>query len=229
MPTESLKTVGAHIADLRITLRQTSDDSHYSDEYFYKLMCDTRALLIDREIKQFRKISEWNFQTFCVNLEPDTYHDCACIDDIGCKVMKSTIKIPKPLLSRFKNYFKVYNITQDTEIYKSTPMQLKRDKYSNTRSGAKGYDIVNEYLVLFNSLGTSNLLIRGVFEDPALVSMSSVCTSDTTCTTILDAEFPLDQKFSSIMKELILKQFMTSVRMPEDKSNNADSSPSNII
>ncbi|GIU70157.1 MAG: hypothetical protein KatS3mg002_1393 [Candidatus Woesearchaeota archaeon] len=225
---ESLKTIGAHIADIRITVRQTSDDSNYSDEYIYKLISDARALLLHQEIYKHRKLSEWNFQTFCVKLEPATYHDCSCITDIGCKIMKSTIKIPKPLLSRFKNYFKVYNITQDFEIYKTTPMQLKRDKYSNTRNGIRGYDISNERLILFNSNGMNHVLIRGVFEDPVLVSMTSACPSADICTDILKVEFPIDVRFNSILKEMVVKQLIGSMQLPDDKTNNAESSVTKI-
>lgn len=221
---ESLKTIGAHIADLRILLRQTSDDSEYSDEYLYKLLSDTRALILYQEIQKHRKLSEWNFQTFCISLESSTYHDCSCIDDLGCKVMKSTQKIPKPLLSRYKNFFKVYNINQDYEVDKTTPLKLKRDKLSLTRSGKRGYDIVNEKLVLFNSVGTDTLLIRGLFEDPAYITLNSACADQTeTCTNITDAEFPVDTRFIPIIKEMILKQLVPLQKLPADVTNNAAS------
>ena len=226
---ESLKTIGAHIADLRILLRQTSDDSEYSDEYLYKLLADTRALIFHQEIQKHRKLSDWNFQTFCIKLEPDTYHDCSCIDDLGCKVMKSTSKVPKPLLSRYKNFFKVYNINQDYEVDKTTPLKLKRDKLSLTRSGKRGYDITNEKLVLFNSMGTDTLLVRGLFEDPAYVTLNSACDDQTEpCTNITDAEFPVDTRFIPVIKELILKQLVPLQKLPADITNNAASNESSI-
>lgn len=226
--TESLKTIGAHIADLRIILRQTHDDSEYSDEYLYKLLSETRAFILHQEIQKHRKISEWNFQTWCVKLQPDTYHDCDCIADLGCKVMKSVNKIPKPLLTRYKNYFKVYNINQDYEVDKTTPLKLKRDKLSLTRSGKKGYDIVNEQLVLFNAMGTDTLLIRGIFEDPALVSLSTACTTPSEpCTDITDAEFPLDTRFNILLKELVIKQLLAVQNLPQDITNNARSNQIN--
>lgn len=227
--TESLKTIGAHIADLRIVLRQTHDDSEYSDEYLYKLLSEARALILHQEIQKHRKISEWNFQTWCVKLEIDTYHDCECIADLGCKVMKSVNKIPKPLLTRYKNFFKVYNINQDYEVDKTSPLRLKRDKLSLTRSGKRGYDIVNEKLVLFNSMGTDTLLIRGIFEDPALVSLSTACSTAETeqCTDIVDAEFPLDTRFSPFLKELVLKQLVPVQNLPNDVTNNARSNQVN--
>jgi hypothetical protein len=87
--------------------------------------------------------------------------------------------------------------------------------------------LVNRRIAIFNV--PSNKLravkIRGIFEDPATASAITICPEDQpNCVDITMTGFGTETSDNIPMYELVLKKLLKTKEMPEDKSNNADSS-----
>lgn len=223
------KLIAAHIDDLRISIRQTSDDSNFSDQFLYKKLLDARAEVYTNQIKKGHKLSEWNYQSFCMPMEVSTYHDCDCIDSIDCKVLKSKFQLPKPLNNRFKSMLEIRNMTGDRRYERATPSQLRRYKHSFTKKNGDYYDIVNNYLIIFDMSGATTFLIKGLFEDPASVGDITVCGSgNEPCYDPLTDDFPLDMNLNNPVYDIAKQKMGITIQFPEDDSNNANSTVTNV-
>ena len=75
-----------------------SDDSRLSARHIYNKLLTVRARLISQEAKKKQKISQWNYQTIsCIELIKVPAHECPCLPPIGCDMLRSKYKLPKPL------------------------------------------------------------------------------------------------------------------------------------
>lgn len=219
-------TAAAHVGAMREMLRQSSDDTNYTDELLYKLLLDARSLLLRRELDKHKPISKWNFQSYCIPLAMGEYHDCDCVPVSGCKVLKSTIPIPRPLRSMMSDIMYITTIDGIKRIpYKSVSFG-KYQKYKNTGKNAPYYDINNEYLIVFNMpLTLKALLVTAVVEDPSELSNSALCTpseeAGLDCYNVLLSRFPIDGHLVQAMYEVALKMIGVALKMGEDDTNDA--------
>ena len=77
-------------------LRQTSDDSVFTDEFLQSILIQCRAELIKQLIDGNKELSPWLYQRFCIKLCPSTFIECNCAPiDFGCTVWKSEQPIPE--------------------------------------------------------------------------------------------------------------------------------------
>lgn len=78
-----------------------SDDFSLSDRLIAHFLQVTRSRLIEQKIDKYYYISEQSYQDLCVDLTLATFHECCGTEEYDdCKIMKSTIQIPKFLNSR---------------------------------------------------------------------------------------------------------------------------------
>jgi len=224
------KTIAAHIDDLRILLRQTSDDSIYSDKYLYKKLLDARAELLRREIDKHKLISDFNFITMCLNVIPGVPLECGC-SDLQCKVLVSTQTLPKPLQNKYSLFLKIYD-GNFNEIPKGDSTTSKFFKYYKTLKKKTSWDIINNKLVIYNSdLRIKNFIVKTLPEDPLELSnytYTNTCgceiiqTEGTPCFDILTSNFPIDSWLNIPMYEMVRQQLLGGI-ITEDNSNNAQS------
>lgn len=218
-----LKTIGAHIDYIRELLRQTSDDTNYPDELIYKAIIEARAILLYRSLSKHKFVSEFNYQTFCLPLELTNYTDCECIPEDDCKVLKSTIEIPIPMVNQIGVLMQITDTDRKTIYRNKRPYVAKLDKYKTTNKDVPYYDILNRKAVIFRHPDKYNLklvLVTGIFEDPMEVSNELFCTNGP-CYEPLKDHFPLEGNLIMPLYELVLKQFGFSFNMVEDDSNDA--------
>tara|TARA_R110002167_G_scaffold359085_2_gene575503 strand:+ start:1319 stop:2017 length:699 start_codon:yes stop_codon:yes gene_type:complete len=223
------KTIAAHIDDLRNQLRQTSDDSIYTDKYLYKKILDARSMLLKRELDKHKLISDFNYMTICMNVVPGVPVECGC-SDLQCKVLVSTLELPKPLQNKFTLFLKVYDGNYD-EIPKGDSTKSKFFKYYKTLKNKSSWDIVNNKLVIYNAdFRIKSFIVKLIPEDPAELAdytYTSTCGCDTTgvdvpCFNVLTSDFPLDSWLSITMYDIIKKQLLGGITN-EDLTNNAQS------
>lgn len=77
-----------------------SDDFPLSNRLIAHFLQIGRALLIEQKTDKYHFISEQSYQSLCVNLELSQFHNCCNDVELECRVLKSTIAIPKFLNSR---------------------------------------------------------------------------------------------------------------------------------
>ena len=76
----------------------SSDDSRLSSRHIYNKLLTTRAKLISEQAKKKQRVSQWNYQVIsCIELIKVPAHECPCLPPIGCDMLRSKYKLPKPL------------------------------------------------------------------------------------------------------------------------------------
>jgi hypothetical protein len=225
------KTIKAHIDDLREQLRQTSDDTIWSDKYLYKKLLDARVVLIKREIDKHRLVSEFNYITMCLSVEPGVPLDCGC-KDLQCKVLVSTQELPKPLQGKYSLFLEVFDGSYNQLPYGNS-ITSKYFKYYATLQDKKSWAIINNKLVVYNAdLRNKTFIVKIVPEDPvelATYSFTNTCGCDvppvesTPCFDPATSEFPIDAWLNIPMYEMVKEQLLGKL-LKEDLSNDAQSS-----
>jgi hypothetical protein len=224
------KTIAAHIDDLRTEIRQTSDDSIWSDKYLYKKLVDARSILIKRELDKHKFISDFNYITMCVNLEPGVPIDCGC-SDLQCKVLVSTQELPNPLQNKYTLMMKVLD-GSFTEVPYGDQTTTKLFKYYKTLKDKKSYTIINNKLIVYNAdLRIKTIIVKLIPVDPvelATFNYTNTCGCDVEnpevqpCFDITTSNFPIDSWLNSAMYTLVKTQLLTPA-LKEDLLNDAQS------
>lgn len=219
----SQRTIEAHISTLRNLLKLHSDDSNFTDQYLYKLLTDARATLLRRRSDKRNTIAPYAWQTICVPLEESLFHNCDCID-VGCTVLKSTIKIPHVLMTRNKPQIKVLDLAGRALAY-TDEMDLMNNQYSKVKASKPTWTIIGDYLYVFNELHKEYVMIRGVFEDPFELSTITTCgdNNDTACYDLVSQEFPLDGDLNQAMYKMVAEMLSITFGTAPDETNDARS------
>lgn len=205
-----------------------SDDSRLSSRHIYNKMLSTRSRLITQKANKNQYISQWNYQTIdCIELIIAPQHDCPCIPDIGCNILRTKYKLPKPLLNLNDSLIKSVTSIDGTINYTKTTWENKKYKKGNKYTSSKpDYFIKNNYLYITDRKASRIVTITGLFDDPIEVSNyktecnNKISHKDLECECILDKEFPIDsdliEPLIDICKEELLVQFSQGI---EDITN----------
>jgi len=218
-------TIFEHIDTIRVMLKQTSDDTQYSGQLIYKMMLDARGLLLWQRLQKKQKLSKFNYMSFCIQLEPATYHDCGtCIPDVGCRILKGTTDLPKVLSNKYTDYLKIFDTTGVNELGNVSATQHALVKYSNTMKDKWFFEIVNRKPVVWGQTTLEYLYVTMIPEDPVEVSNLNLCdVSGAGCYDPETDEFPIDASLNQPMYEIVVKQMLYSLQLSDDLTNNAES------
>jgi len=224
----------SHISTLRTTLKEFTDDTVFTNEFLADILVSARNNIYETEfIQKKRKFSRFSYFNFCIKLEEDTFHDCSCVpDNLGCKILKSVIDIPKCLIDKNGNLLlNVYTINGDRIDYK--PFQERRLLRSHpVTSKVLSYDIINNKLFIFGSLKLKIVIIEAVWEDP--FSLYNVPKCDNTgnilsnnCWNPLEDDFPFERNFDLQLYITALK--LLGIKTIEDNSENGQNNTNQSI
>jgi hypothetical protein len=209
-----------------------SDDTVLSDRHIYNKMLTVRSKLISQEAKKKQKINQWNFQVLpCVELIVAPQHECPCLPPLGCEILRSRYKLPKPLTDLNSHLIKSVMTLDGSIVFSEISYKDKTYKKGNKYTSVKpDYYIRNGYLYITVKSGLRVVQVEGLFEDPlAAEKFESYCKEkcdgceDTTdCTSMLEMDFPLDgdmvDTLIDIAKIELIEQF---IQMTGDLTNNS--------
>jgi len=196
-----------------------SDDFNYSDRLIAHFLQVARAKLIEQKADKYNFIAEQSYQDLCVDLELSNYHGCCGAAELDCKIMKSTLEIPKFLNSRWGNFLKVTDL-EGTVIPELNLTQSKLSKYGLAPS-TTGWFLSNNHIYIVNNKMLTKILLNALFDDPDSVHKKN-CPDQpdgSTCVSFLNTEFPIDSDLVSPMYELVIKFLMLT--SANDLENNA--------
>lgn len=206
-----------------------SDDSRLTPRHVYNKLLTVRSKLISEEAKKKQKINQWNFQVLpCVELQKAYPNECPCVPPLGCEILRSVHKLPKPL-SNYDNHIidSVTDLNGDVRFDEIT-WKEKRLKNANKYTAEKpDYYIHNGYLFITHKLKIRVITITGVFEDPfAEQTFPSFCDEKCTdcdeCVSMLDKEFPFDQDMIDAFVEIAAIELIDRFRQnQQDTLNNS--------
>lgn len=206
----------------------SSDDSRLSKRHIYNKLLTTRALLLSREAKQKRKISNWNYMVLpCVEIiEVPSNESCPCIPATGCNMYRSKHKLPRPIISLVSHMIK--SVTTLDKTVKFTEMSLNQNIYSNGSKYAKKtnrYILENGYLYLESPYPPIVVRVEFLPEDVVETQeFINYCTTDSDLCSfnILDMEFPIDGSLLDALVQLTYEELVVGFqRSIQDSSNDS--------
>jgi len=226
-------TIDRHVSYLRTLIKQESDDSYWSDQFLYSTLVDARAELLYNNINKYKNNSQ-NYQSFCVGVSLQQYHDCSCIDNPNCLVLISSVDIPRAMQIKSQPLIKVMNYQSNTEYHPSNPLFEKRLKiYTRTKKEKIGWEIRNRKLIVFNNTNLKVVKVRLLPEDPLELANINTCTElgetlSSSCYDIYSQDFPIEAHLNNPMYDLALRKLGLSLQMPEDVTNDGQSAAQKI-
>lgn len=225
----SLQIIPAHIDNIRMMIRQTSDDSEFTDLFLYKQLVDSRALVLTHELNKGRYVSEFNLQTFCMPFEPSTYHDCSCVSNSKCLVLKSQYELPYVLHTEYKSILTVSDLSGIKITDRGSIALSRLYQHTKTMGNQPFYDVVNSRVVVVNeNLGKKVFLLEGLFYDPVSLSKIKVTNVDGTCQdsscyVLATSRFPMDPELNETVYKMVLAKLGIPMQVPEDRRNDGKS------
>jgi len=221
--------VRSHIDFVRQNLREVSDDSNFTDEQIYMALLEARGLIMERRLEKNKEFPDDIYQTICLTLCTDSYHECDdCLDiPAGCEILKTCKDIPGGMFDGNTEIIRVSTI-DGREIAPVTEAKHRLRKFRKT--GKNNY----YYIRMKNKFGVFNIpqqrlraiKIKGIFLDPVAAEMASACSANN-CTGVIDASFGTRVSERMLIREEVFKLLLRTDQMPEDRSNNAGSTPPN--
>lgn len=212
-------------------LKLISDDSYFTQDHVIFLLSKVRGFLLQQKYKKDQQnVSESNYQTICLDVEPTS-----AIEGVSCggdTYLKSSKKIPT-LMSLGNTVLYPVDFFQGNITFVSRERMrfVGHNKWlKNIIYAAVGPD---NYLYMKSNnpqaLHLEQIKLTGVFEDPEKAAMLE-CESnedDSNCD-ILDKTYPIEEELIPQVIEVVVKYLSGSVYKPQDPANNAADDLSDI-
>lgn len=220
-----MATFGEMIYMVLDKLKIKSDDSHFNEDHILFTLNSNRALLLKQKYSKGGKISQSNYQTLCISMEPlEVKKGIPC--EIDAYYVISTKSIPSINNLGITNIY-VDNFTHNYINYVDT----ERFKYTgyNKRLPKMYYSTVdyNNYLYIKGStISTHDITgvkVTAVFNDATTASeleCSKACD-------LYEREYPIEQSLISALIQVTVEEYSKSLYAIEDSTNNAKDDMSN--
>ena len=212
-----------------------SDNSRLSNRLIYNKLLTVRARLISQEAKKKQKISQWNYQTIsCIELIKVPAHECPCLPPIGCDMLRSKYKLPKPLTGLSGNLIQtVTTIDRSKKLNEVTLNAVKAQSGNKYASKAINYFLENGYLYITTPTELKFIRLIGLFEDPIIAKQFETyceeqCTDCGDCIDYQQEEFPIDNDMIDALIELTIQELVILFsQAKQDINNNSAENTSN--
>jgi hypothetical protein len=196
-------TIREIISGIRVVIDKgyPSDDSPFTNQYFYHLMKIYRGVLLNEKLKDPSYNYILNLQTLdCIKLVSTEKNECCEKLPSGCKWLKSVNKIPNTINDLI---YKVYNDRGDTYTRVSSESSKSFKRYGFGETNDYKYLIKNGVLFVPDLSSPQWVKIEGLFYDDEAVKSTcgSICD-------LLDTEFPLDDRLLDKMYSMIYDKIL---------------------
>lgn len=209
-----------------------SDNSRLSNRHIYSKLVSSRSRLLEQKLNKRQKISQWNYMDLsCVELMPAMKHECACIPQIGCELLVSRYKIPKPITSTISHTIQYVTSNDGIIKYDETTWTAIRNKKGNKYTSKNPeFFIKDGYLYITHKTGAKILTISLLAHNPEEVwdfpSYCDDCKECSICYDIEEKEFPIDEDDVDTLVDMAYKELIGPfMQAREDLSNDAKDSP----
>lgn len=123
-----------------------------------------RAFLIRQDVERNIKDKN-NIQTYCASLESVDLSLCCSVDS-GCKGKKTVLKVPKAISLKAHSPYLSINTPSGQIVSYYNFNTLNNIHYKKYTSALPYYDVINEYIYLYNVGILNKIRITGIFENP---------------------------------------------------------------
>lgn len=213
-------TIKEHISQLRGNIRKYEDDTKFTDPQLYVAMNSAKNKLRGQKLSKGKKVSDFEYRTFCIELEKTKSHDCDCVP-VGCTVLKSKYGIPASATSATKDMFRVLTLG-DVLIPNKNEQEIKTDITDDVKGGKPGYMIRNSKVLIWNNLLYPAVQVTGLWEDLTAWEGIQYCDEGTKpCVDIQEKDFDIDGDDEFDMYMMAMKQLGIALStFPDMTANN---------
>lgn len=209
---------------LREMIRQTSDDSVYSDEFLFFNLNNARIQVMRQYINDKKELSPWLYQRFCIKLCPSTFVECNCQPfDFACTVWRSEKPIPKPLThnSGYIAEFSELNGDLITGVTENVSRFLKYRKVKRKMHYLIADVRGEKYLFIISTVKPPKYIkINTILENP-MEAQYAACTEEE-CFDPTGTGFPIEAHLLNSIYKMTLELMGIYMTMHDDRSNNSE-------
>lgn len=222
-----------------------SDDSRLSNRHIYNKLLTARSLLIKQSQSQKETVGENTYSIIdCMELIYVPAHNCPCLPQVGCKVLRTKYQIPNIIESKSGMLIDYVSTLDSHRIFSITnKLAYNYEKFDRFFSQDKVI-IENNYIYVYGNNLPNYIKIRAVFSDfitnlnyctgkenhPSYSGQSDlneICEECGPCISNLDKEFKIKDSLLEpcirLTQEELVREFSAMI---EDLSN--DNKDSNI-
>lgn len=193
-------------------------DSRLTARHVYHKFLTVRARLFYEKSNKKQKISDWNYQTLnCVELIEVPPHQCPCIPPLGCEILRSKNKLPRPITNMNAHLIKAVTSITGENIYSEITLKEKQYKKGNKYTSNKpDYFIEDGYLYITHTKGSPRILKVVMLPGNPLDAREfegycDDCPECVECESPLDMDFPIDDEMGETLIEMayleLVKEF----------------------
>lgn len=211
-------------------LKQSSDDSYYTEEHVLFLASKIRSAILKQTYSNIKKeIPESNYQTICLDLiEVPAIAGEPCE---GGSYLRSKQKIPTALpVGNIKIYPVDYYQGEITYVSRERMRYVGHNKWlQNIIYASLGPD---QYLYFKSSnpqyIYLEKVRMTSIFEDAESAAKLQCNSEGEKVCDVLDTSFPLEEGLVTTLIEMAVKFLSGSIYKPKDSSNDASDSMSEL-
>lgn len=219
------------IYDVRTAIRDTVDDSKFSDRYIIYLYNLKRSKYLRNDANNLQKLIDNSIlQKFCMEMEEVSVNECGLDYDCGT-IMRSTTTIPIPLELHLKSA--ITEVKPSVKITKPFNFVNKERavqiQYSPFPDSIYAFLDVDNYIYLVSKSETVKMIdcitVTGIFEDPLELQNYKNCCGCSDAKPCFDeneTEYPLQAHHIDAIRFEIIQTLIGSLNIPEDKINNSN-------
>lgn len=213
---QSLYSKGVQSNDTRLTSRHT-----------YSALTSARSLLLRQQFDKNQKISNWNYQILpCVELITAPIHECECIPNNNCSILRTKHKLPKPITGIESSIIKSVASLDGNIIFNESSFETNKYSSGNKYTANKpDYYPRNGYLYITTlkilKAITVNYLADDFIEAYNFPSLCDPCEG-CECQDIMNLEFPIDKSLSRALFQIANEELIIMMKqIGEDKTNDS--------
>ena len=218
--------------DIRTAIRDTVDDTRFSNKYILHLYNLKRSKYLRNDANNLQKLIDTSIlQKFCLEMEEVSVNECGL--DYDCDtIMRSKTTIPTPLELHLKSA--ITEVKPTVKISKPFNFVNKEravwSQYSPFAESIYAFLDTDKYIYLISKSETVKLIdcitVTGIFEDPLELQNYTNCCgctpAENPCFDYFNSKYPIQAHHIDPIREEIVQNLIRTIQIPQDKTNNAD-------
>jgi hypothetical protein len=204
-----------------------SKDTRLTPRHIYSKLISSRSVLLRQQVNKKQQLSEWSYQPLpCVELVKAPVHECPCVPNNGCSILRTKYKLPKPVQALDRMMIKsVTTLDGGVAIDETTFESVKNSAGNKYTSKKPKFYPRNGYLYITMYKELKGITINGLFDDVIEAhKFPSLCgdCADCACKKVTDLEFPIDGNLVDALVQMAHTELVGIFKqMGEDNENNA--------